>query len=166
MPLSVTTESLIQVQQRIQMMNPPTSKRWMDASKELNRLVWIKNNGQVFDLAERSRENHTRNFRRGVYMKSTPFPKMNRVEKLAHRFALQLIMAIGMSKVKQVVKLNDNESDPHVCHSHDFCDANMCMLEAMKLEGICTEDSFHHPKHGKLFFDAWTLAKQSKFYIA
>ena len=51
---------------------------------------------------------------------------------LAHRFAGNLLIEIGMNKLREVVARNAVETRKDVCHSHDFCDANMTMAAAFE----------------------------------
>lgn len=49
---------------------------------------------------------------------------------LAHRFAGNLLDDIGMDNLRIVIARNATEPNATVCHSHDFCDANMTMAAA------------------------------------
>lgn len=51
---------------------------------------------------------------------------------LAHRFAGNLLIDIGMDNLRKVIERNDAETYRGVCHSHDFCDANMTMAAAFE----------------------------------
>lgn len=56
----------------------------------------------------------------------------------------------------QITRLNAAEKNPNICHSHDFCDPNQAMLDAMEKVGI---DFF--PDEGEPEFDlvkaAWPI---------
>ena len=60
-----------------------------------------------------------------------------------------------------------NESDPNdsICHSHDFCDANVAMIEAFKTLGV-DEDLVcgQNEEVMALWDEAWGIAKESGFY--
>jgi hypothetical protein len=52
--------------------------------------------------------------------------------RLALEFARKLHAALPTVQMALLVARNADETDPMVCHSHDFCDANMVMDEAMQ----------------------------------
>ena len=54
--------------------------------------------------------------------------------RVATRFAALLLDDIGEAKMLEVKARNATESSPDVCHSHDFCDANMVMADAFQAE--------------------------------
>lgn len=54
------------------------------------------------------------------------------VTAIAHRFAGNLLNDIGMNNLRTVIELNAAEPNAMVCHSHDFCDANMPMAAAFE----------------------------------
>ncbi len=55
------------------------------------------------------------------------------IDKIAAKFGEYLTTAIGTVGYKKTVKLNRAEPDRHICHSHDFCDANDVMIEAFTI---------------------------------
>lgn len=59
---------------------------------------------------------------------------------------------------EEIIKLNADEPSPSICHSHDFCDANMVMADAFaktfKQEFVI--DDFHCA----VWNQAWTQAKE------
>lgn len=58
----------------------------------------------------------------------------------------------------EMLKLNATAA-PSVCHSHDFCDANMAMLEAYAdILGIPADDVVLSDSVQSLFNDAWDWA--------
>ena len=54
------------------------------------------------------------------------------VRALARAFARELTAMLGAGTIAEVARRNRAETDPGVCHSHDFCDANEAMLEAYR----------------------------------
>lgn len=85
-------------------------------------------------------------------------------QPLANRFAELLHEVIGGSLMKDVVERNKHNA-PHICASHDFCDANEVMSEAFAeivghtpelIPGQDTEDS-------ALWNTAWGIAKCNHF---
>lgn len=81
---------------------------------------------------------------------------------LAREFSRLLVQAIGRKKTLKVNRLNKSEADPAICHSHDFCDANMVMLEAHQNLGI---DPGQSRADVKLWNDAWNLAVERGFFL-
>lgn len=60
-------------------------------------------------------------------------PVNTNVTKLAGAFGRLLRAELGASKFAQVVSRNAVETNAGVCHSHDFCDANMTMAAAFEV---------------------------------
>lgn len=83
------------------------------------------------------------------------------VKALAVGFAKGLRRTIG-HEVADVVRRNAAETDPGVCHSHDFCDANVVMDRAYKR---VLGDSYLNfgPKEQDLWDAAWDKAKAAGF---
>lgn len=66
---------------------------------------------------------------------------------------------------QQVRELNRTEPDPSICHTHDFCDANILMSNAW-------EETFPHEPfvpqntfHTQLWSAAWQQAKAAEFQL-
>lgn len=81
---------------------------------------------------------------------------------LANRFSVLLLRDIGSKNLKTVVKLN-RTAKPSVCHSHDFCDANMTMLEAYSDVMKISQDAVDLEAACPEMDAAWSLAKQNEF---
>jgi hypothetical protein len=86
------------------------------------------------------------------------------IDKVSDAFVSGLIDEIGDAKFKNVVKMNADEHDPGICHSHDECDANMVMSAAIKkVTGIDLEadlDLIQNEDLIKLWNEAWDKAKE------
>ena len=85
---------------------------------------------------------------------------------LAQCFSAQLGEALTVHQLQQVNRLNE-EDGPHspVCHSHDFCDANMFMLAAWEeMLGSGTPD-LNDDANNELWADAWAIAKAAGFWL-
>lgn len=54
------------------------------------------------------------------------------VRKLAREFTRVLRTELSGAEWAEMRDRNRDETDPSVCHSHDFCDANMAMDEAFR----------------------------------
>lgn len=51
----------------------------------------------------------------------------------------------------------------NICHSHDYCDANMAMLEAMQSFGFDCDEIIHDEQKTALWNEAWNIAKAARF---
>lgn len=84
--------------------------------------------------------------------------------QLAAAFIDALHEELGAELVAEVVERNRADDDPLVCHSHDFCDANMTM-EAAWIDLGVTEDGpdAEDEQQTALWSRAWDLAKRAEF---
>jgi len=69
-------------------------------------------------------------------------------EVIADRFAAVLREWLTADEWTEMLERNGAQRDPLICHSHDFCDANMAMDQAftefapeMKVDDVVAEDS-------------------------
>lgn len=95
--------------------------------------------------------------------------QMRQIERLAREFSKVLKEWLPAEDISDIVRLNAMEQDKLVCHSHDFCDANMAMLEAT--ENLFIEDftdlNEGNSKRSELISlvnNAWDMAKENNFY--
>lgn len=79
------------------------------------------------------------------------------IKELANKFCRGLQLALTTEEMAEAVARNANESNPLVCHSHDFCDANQVMIDALGQEFENTEEQ------NALIENAWNLAKKNEF---
>lgn len=107
-----------------------------------------------------------------------------KADELAREFAKILHRWLGVKKMREVVKRNKRyleEGYLSVCASHDFCDANMAMLEAghnlgMREDWALPCDVCEAAENGgdcpsctaerELCNDAWGKAKADEFRTA
>jgi len=59
-------------------------------------------------------------------------------------------------KMQDVVARNKGESAQGVCHTHDYCDANMVMASAMRTVGIPLDEQ-------EIWNSSWDIAKAAEF---
>lgn len=86
-------------------------------------------------------------------------------KNLAREFAQRVLKDVGPEnhlelkhRTEQIILRNSN-----VCASHDFCDANESMIEALAKFGIeldCESD-----EQAALINEAWTIAKRNLFWM-
>lgn len=86
--------------------------------------------------------------------------------KVALAFAQHLHATLADSEMLDVLVSNRHEPSSIVCHSHDFCDANMVMDAAMRSLGV---DPLPEGQDGMpeavqaLWNEAWEIAKDNEF---
>jgi len=98
------------------------------------------------------------------------------VESLARAFASTLLEWIGPGNLTQAIRRNRTETSPLVCHSHDFCDANMAMeqafyevferaplMECDAAEGRCT--AAESDADLDAWNEAWEMARSREFFV-
>lgn len=84
------------------------------------------------------------------------------IDRIAATFTAKLFDALGLLTMNEVVQRNRTEESPKVCHSHDFCDANVVMADAFAEEAghdIDMDDAGHLD----VWNEAWELARGSRF---
>ncbi len=59
-------------------------------------------------------------------------PRAENARRVAVAFKAVLTEWLTADEMAAVTARNRAEVNPHVCHSHDFCDANMAMDEAFR----------------------------------
>jgi hypothetical protein len=57
-------------------------------------------------------------------------------QQVGDTFARLLRESLTTAQFAEVIRRNAVETNPNICHSHDFCDANMVMADAMMEYGI------------------------------
>ena len=83
------------------------------------------------------------------------------VRDLAQMFAGEIQADMSASDLAAAVALNAAETDDLICHTHDFLDANMSMLNAMALMGVVFDPD--DDAEAQLVNEAWSLAKAAGF---
>lgn len=91
--------------------------------------------------------------------------------ELASTFSAMLREELG-ADLAEVIRRNRDEIDPNVCHSHDFVDANMTMLEAVRSllrenTGTLTAERgvVLVEEYSQIADAAWVLARQHHFTL-
>lgn len=75
--------------------------------------------------------------------------------EIADLFKIKLIEEIGEENFNEALRLNIEENSILTCHSHDFCDANMIMLDAFENIMGCKFDFSY--KHYEVMNGAWAV---------
>jgi hypothetical protein len=85
------------------------------------------------------------------------------VEPLARRFGAVLQSWLTSAERREILARNARGA-PRVCHSHDFCDANMAMDQAFR--DVFGRPFNHHSDEDIAIFNvAWDRAKAAGFYF-
>lgn len=87
-------------------------------------------------------------------------------QRLSVRFSQILREWLSESEMAEVVARNAAETNPQICHSHDFADPNQAMLDAAKDLGFREIDVLDGPLSSAgidLWNAAWNLAKSNGF---
>lgn len=83
---------------------------------------------------------------------------------LACVFSEVLKVWLSPDEMREVIARNRAEPNPSICHSHDFCDANMAMLEAWE-PAIGPDIDVHSDEGIALWNAAWSRAKRNDFQM-
>lgn len=85
------------------------------------------------------------------------------LDQLAADFAAEVRASMTAAQLALVVERNKAEINPGVCHSHDFCDANQCMLDAMAKQLPEYVFDASDPKVMAVLDAAWAVSKGRGF---
>lgn len=91
------------------------------------------------------------------------------LDAVAYQVALQFIgelrATLTAQQLADAIRRNAGEADPMICHTHDFCDANECMIAAFEQLGleILPEDETEKEHALHLSGRAWDKAKAAEF---
>ena len=86
-------------------------------------------------------------------------------DTLAREFSAALKTELSVDEMVEVVRLNRVESNPHICHSADFCDTNMVLHEVFMKYGMDVADEGGVEKWGALWNETWDKAKAAEFWM-
>ena len=93
----------------------------------------------------------------------TPIEKLT-TEQVARKFSSILKRWLTKKQMRQVIRTNSKPENAPFCATHEFCDANMAMIEAVhKLTG--KQPDIHCDATNLLWTEAWAMAKRKLFYI-
>jgi len=84
---------------------------------------------------------------------------------VAEHFAALIRQCLTESEVERIRELNEAERDMSVCHTHDFCDANMVMDHALESLGVSVwngTDGDMYDDAVDLWNAAWSLARRER----
>ena len=85
-------------------------------------------------------------------------------EALAKEFCAELRATITAEELAEAVRLNHEDGeDSDVCHTHDFCDPNQCILDVFARHGIECDALMN--EYTELMDAVWTMAKRADFAL-
>jgi hypothetical protein len=87
------------------------------------------------------------------------------VDTLALEFSQGLHAYLTPVQMSEVVERNRNEEDISVCHSHDFCDANVVLYDVFKRYGMDVATHRGLSKWADLWANVWALARAREFQL-
>lgn len=90
---------------------------------------------------------------------------MPTAEILALEFCQELRASMTAEQLVLAAIRNSEEPDPRICHSHDFCDANMALYAAFMRHGMDPADEGGMERWGQLWDRSWNLAKAGGFRL-
>jgi hypothetical protein len=85
------------------------------------------------------------------------------IPAIANEFASILLENVGEENLREINRRNAAEKNSDICHSHDFCDANICMHDAFV--SLAYNPMFDEENIVKAWVKAWNLAKKNRFEI-
>jgi len=85
------------------------------------------------------------------------------VETLALEFSQGLRSYLTDEQMAEVVRRNRAEPSPSICHSHDYCDANMVLYAVFMKYGMNPVEEGGMDRWDDLWDHAWNMAKASEF---
>jgi hypothetical protein len=84
--------------------------------------------------------------------------------RLADEFRREMAADFPNATLAEIDKRNAAETDPGVCHSHDFCDANMVMDSAFtKIVGHELDPDGESEADHDIWSRAWAIAVKAGF---
>lgn len=85
-------------------------------------------------------------------------------DSLAREFCAELRETLTRDELATAVLLNLLDGpDSDVCHTHDFCDPNQCMLDVFERHGVGCDALMQD--YTELMDAAWTAAKKADFAL-
>ena len=86
---------------------------------------------------------------------------MTKIQLVSKRFS-ELIREELTSDLSKAIVLNRDETDEFICHTQDFCDANMLMDQAI-MEVLGRKFNLHASLDLHIWDRAWHLSKINEF---
>lgn len=84
-------------------------------------------------------------------------------QDLANEFAVEIRKWVSPDDCREIDRRNKAETSAAICHSHDFCDANQAMINALSKLGM--EFDLQDEPQMKLIDDAWRIVRGQGFGV-
>ena len=88
------------------------------------------------------------------------------VQALALEFSHGLRSELSLHEMRLVIQRNRVQFSPNICHSHDFCDANMVLYAVFLQHEMDVADEGGMDRWGELWDQVWNMAKAEEFLIS
>lgn len=85
------------------------------------------------------------------------------IETLALEFSQRLRTYLTEEQMVEIIRRNLAETLPGICHSHDFCDANMFLYDVFMKYGMNPVEEGGMDRWGNLWDRTWNMAKDAGF---
>lgn len=85
------------------------------------------------------------------------------IELLAIEFSQALRSYLTHEEMTKIIRRNKKQTCQNICHSHDFCDANIVLHEVFMRHDMDIVDEGGVGRWGTLWDGAWSLAKSKEF---
>ncbi len=93
-----------------------------------------------------------------------PIKSLPTAKGLAAEFCNQLALQLSGPDLAEAVRRNTLAALCDVCHTHDFCDANMVMYDAWHAH-LGEDMDLQNDAHIALWNNAWRIAKAAEFSL-
>lgn len=125
---------------------------------------WCHLNPTASELASRPNEYEWRDGYWHLRTDATPAAEDRAalVTRLAGEFSRRLLITMRETNLGLVRLRNSRQKNPSICHTHDFCDANVVMAEAFQAVTGREFDIENH-EDSALWHEAWDEAKAGGF---
>ncbi|MBP8275356.1 MAG: hypothetical protein KAX55_00485 [Propionivibrio sp.] len=147
-----------QIEQRI--------RQFAEGNRAQSGIYWRRKHGiastRVFDTCEEMIDHVVTNI---VETEKSDLEKKDQVtRRLSMKFGELLAETVTANdgSIEEVVRRNRDEAEPGICHSHDFCDANVVMETAF-IQTLNRAPDLSSDLDTRLWTEAWNEAKRNGF---
>lgn len=138
--------------------NSTQNRFWIDAFTPAGKIGQFRTVGSFL---ERQHDNHAQIVQNTSYDKEGIKIQLPTPKEVANTFIAVLCAWLTSEEMQLIKEKQKNSTDPAVCYTHDYCDANLAMDQALNLHGI--EVNIQSDAHVNLMNNSWSLAKKHNF---
>jgi hypothetical protein len=88
------------------------------------------------------------------------------VQALALEFSHALRSELSAEHFQVIIQRNREQISKNICHSNDFCDANMVLHAVFFQHGMDAADEGGMDRWGEIWSQVWGMAKAEEFLIS